>query len=104
MMLPGIFVREGQLSWLQILLILVCVTPGMVVAKSPPPGATIAPMLEKVLPAVVNISTRTRTKVMRHPLLDDPFFGRFFNIPDGQGRERQKQSLGSGVIIDADKG
>ena len=104
MTLPGIYIREGQLHWLQILLLLVFVSPGIVVAKSPPPGATIAPMLEKVLPAVVNISTRTRTKVMRHTLLDDPFFGRFFNIPDGQSRERQKQSLGSGVIVDADKG
>ena len=104
MTLPGIYTRNGQLHWLQILLLLVFVSPGIVVAKSPPTGATIAPMLEKVLPAVVNISTRTRTKVMRHPLLDDPFFGRFFNIPDGQNRERQKQSLGSGVIVDADKG
>ena len=104
MMFPASFIREGQLRWLWVLLLLVCVTPGIVVAKSLPPGATIAPMLEKVLPAVVNISTRTRTQVTRHPLLDDPFFGRFFNIPDGQSRERQKQSLGSGVIIDADKG
>ena len=104
MTLPGIIPGLGQLRWLLVLLVLVFGSPGTAVAKSPPPGATIAPMLEKVLPAVVNISTRTRTKVMRHPLLDDSFFHRFFDIPDTRGRERQKQSLGSGVIVDAAKG
>ncbi|MEN8206403.1 MAG: DegQ family serine endoprotease [Pseudomonadota bacterium] len=102
MALPGVIPGSGQLRLL--LLALVFGSPCIAVAKSPPPGSTIAPMLEKVLPAVVNISARTRTKVMRHPLLDDPFFRRFFDVPDSRGRERQKQSLGSGVIIDAAKG
>ncbi|MFC1702245.1 trypsin-like peptidase domain-containing protein [Pseudomonadota bacterium] len=35
--------------------------------------------------------------------MDDPFFRRFFNIPD-RPRERVSQSLGSGVIVDAEKG
>jgi serine protease Do/serine protease DegQ len=106
MTLPGIIPGAGQLRWLWQLLLLAIVfgSAGNAVAKSPPPGASIAPMLENVLPAVVNISTRTRTKVMRHPLLDDPFFRRYFNIPNSPGRERQKQSLGSGVIVDAAKG
>ena len=104
MTLPGIIPGPGQWRWLLVLLVLVSGGPGVAVAKSPPPGSTIAPMLEKVLPAVVNISTRTLTKVRRHPLLDDPFFRRFFEIPEGRGRERQKQSLGSGVIVDAGKG
>ncbi len=104
MTLPRIFPRSGQLRWLLVLLVLAGGSLETAVAKTPPPGATIAPMLEKVLPAVVNISTRTRAKVMRHPLLDDPFFGRFFEIPGGQGSQHQKQSLGSGVIIDAGKG
>ena len=107
MILPGITTGSGQMRWLLallVLLVLVCGSTGIAVAKPPPPGATIAPMLEKVLPAVVNISTRTRTKTVRHPLLDDPFFRHFFEIPDARGRERQKQSLGSGVIVDAAKG
>jgi serine protease Do/serine protease DegQ len=37
-------------------------------------------------------------------LLDDPFFRRFFNIPEQQPRHRTKQSLGSGVIFDAKRG
>ncbi|MGD8926076.1 MAG: DegQ family serine endoprotease [Thioalkalispiraceae bacterium] len=64
---------------------------------------TLAPMLKKALPAVVNIATRGTVRVQSNPLMEDPFFRRFFNIPD-QPREQQVQSLGSGVIVDADKG
>jgi serine protease DegQ len=63
---------------------------------------TLAPMIERVTPAVVNISSRTRTRV-RDPLLDDPFFRRFFGVPN-MPQERVEQSLGSGVIVDAAKG
>jgi len=63
---------------------------------------TLAPMIERVTPAVVNISSKTRTRV-RDPLLDDPFFRRFFGVPN-MPQERVEQSLGSGVIVDAAKG
>ena len=63
---------------------------------------TLAPMLEKATPAVVNIATESRLTV-RNPLLDDPFFRRFFSIPD-QPRERKEQSVGSGVVVDARHG
>lgn len=63
---------------------------------------SLAPVLKRVTPAVVNINTRTRVRV-RSPLLDDPFFRRFFNIPDTP-QERVSQSLGSGVIVDAVNG
>ena len=73
-------------------------------ARTAPPGDSIAPMLEQVLPTVVNISTRTRVTVQRHPLLDDPFFRRFFDLPGEQPRERKQHSLGSGVIVNAAEG
>ncbi|MGR8941189.1 MAG: Do family serine endopeptidase [Gammaproteobacteria bacterium] len=60
-------------------------------------------MLKKVVPGVVNISTRTRIRYEENPLLRDPFFRRFFDIPN-MPLERESQSLGSGVIIDAGKG
>ncbi len=104
MMLPAIIPRSGQPGLLLVLLLVICVSPDTAVAKSPPSGITIAPMLEKVLPAVVNISTRIRTRISGHPLLNDPFFRRFFAIPEGQDRQRQKQSVGSGVIVDAGEG
>ncbi|MEI2741458.1 MAG: Do family serine endopeptidase [Candidatus Competibacter sp.] len=62
---------------------------------------TLAPMLEQAAPAVVNIGTESRAT--RNPLLDDPFFRRFFNFPD-QPRERRSQSVGSGVVVDARQG
>ncbi|MBI5042086.1 MAG: trypsin-like peptidase domain-containing protein, partial [Gammaproteobacteria bacterium] len=67
------------------------------------PLPTLAPMLEQVTPAVVNIATIGRIRVEQNPLLNDPFFRRFFNIP-AQPRERQTQSLGSGVVVDAKNG
>ncbi len=66
------------------------------------PLPSLAPVLEEVTPSVVNVYTRTRVRV-RSPLMDDPFFRRFFNIPDVP-RERVSQSLGSGVIVDAGNG
>ena len=78
--------------------------PHLADASPPPPGDSLAPMLEKVLPAVVNISTRSTVQLRRNPLLDDPFFRRFFDLPEIQPRARQTQSRGSGVIVDARQG
>jgi serine protease DegQ len=66
------------------------------------PLPSLAPMLERVTPAVVNINSKTRVRV-RNPMLDDPFFRQFFGQQSAP-RERIEQSLGSGVIIDAAKG
>ena len=63
---------------------------------------SLAPMLEHVTPAVVNINSKTRVRV-QNPLLDDPMFRRFFGMP-GTPREQVQQSLGSGVVVDATKG
>ncbi len=72
------------------------------VAVDGQPLPSLAPVLKNVLPSVVNIYTQTRVRV-RSPLLDDPIFRRFFNVPDIP-RERVSQSLGSGVIVDSQNG
>lgn len=64
---------------------------------------SLAPMLEKVTPAVVNIATEGRIQQNMNPLFTDPFFRHFFNVPD-QMIERKTNSLGSGVIVDAKRG
>jgi len=76
----------------------------LAVGETPMP--TLAPMIKRVSPAVVNIATRgtIRDRSPQNPLLDDPFFKRFFDIPDMGPRERQFQSAGSGVIFDAKNG
>ncbi len=62
---------------------------------------SLAPMLETIQPAIVNISTTTRIDYNDHPILRDPMFRRFFNIPEQRNRS---SSLGSGVVVDADRG
>lgn len=87
---------------------------GLALAPAPVPAAlpwnagsgelpTLAPMLEKATPAVVNVNTESRVRMPRNPLLDDPVFRRFFDLPK-QPHERKSQSLGSGVIVDAERG
>ena len=80
--------------------------PTAPVADSPMPS--LAPMVKRTSPSVVNIATRGTIKEkpgQRNPLMDDPFFRRFFDAPpDSKPRERQFQSAGSGVIVDAKNG
>ena len=65
---------------------------------------SLAPMLEDVTPAVVNIYTISETP-QRNQLIDDPFLRKFFNIPDQQkSKKRNRSGLGSGVIINSKKG
>jgi len=63
---------------------------------------TLAPIVNEVTPAVVNISVVTRSPLEDNPLFRDPFFRRFFNLPDKP--QRQEQAAGSGVIVDAARG
>ena len=58
--------------------------------------ASLAPMLKGVTPAVVNIAVTAKVEI------DNPL-RRFFG-PDVEPIEREVQSIGSGVIIDAAKG
>src|SRR5688500_15331294 len=70
------------------------------------PVPSLAPIVKKASPAVVNIATRGTLREQRrnNPLLEDPFFRRFFDAPELAPRERQFQSAGSGVIVDAKNG
>ena len=54
--------------------------------------------VSRAAPSVVNIYTRTVTKATKHPLLNDPFFGRLYN----RQQQRIESSLGSGVIMQSD--
>lgn len=73
------------------------------------PLPSLAPMIKQVHPAVVNIATfSTQQYNYTNPLLDDPFFKHFFNLPDQRHSDslpkKHQKSAGSGVIVDADKG
>ncbi len=66
---------------------------------------SLAPMLKEVNPAVVNISTYAKQETY-NPLLNDPFFRFFFNVPESyqQNPQPRQQSAGSGVIVNAREG
>lgn len=79
---------------------------GMLQSADPGQVPSLAPMLKSVLPAVVNISVSGEEAVQQNPLMQDPFFRRFFGQP-GMPQAPQKQefqAIGSGVIVNADKG
>ncbi|HEY6821915.1 MAG TPA: Do family serine endopeptidase [Burkholderiales bacterium] len=62
---------------------------------------TLAPLLERVTPAVVNIAVLQKSPEDQNPLLRDPFFRRFFGMPD---QAEPQVAAGSGVIVDAKSG
>ncbi len=64
-----------------------------------PGPASYAGAVNVAAPTVVNIFTTQKVKV-RNPLMEDPFFRRFFGNQAPQ--ERQQSSLGSGVIVSAE--
>jgi len=62
---------------------------------------SLAPLLQQVTPAVVNISVSSASPEEDNPFLQDPFFRRFFGLQD---RPEPRMSAGSGVIVEATKG
>ena len=89
-------------------ILLLALTTGHAIAALPTqvdgePLPSLAPMLEKTTPAVVNISTVSVVRTEDHPLLRDPFFRWFFERPL-ERRNKRSQSLGSGVVIDSNRG
>ena len=65
---------------------------------------SLAPMLENVTPAVVNIYTISEAEETTQQI-DDPFLRKFFNIPGQQkSKKKNRAGLGSGVIINSKKG
>src|SRR3982075_1226851 len=95
-----------------LLALVVALAPAPLPAAMPPavgetPLPTLAPLTKKVPPAVVTTPPAGpfRGPGPQNPLLDDPFFRRFFDVPPDTGpRERPFQSAGSGVIVDAKSG
>lgn len=65
---------------------------------------TLAPVLERVAPAVVNIAVESRVAIEQNPLFQEPFFRFFFGDIPQEPQERRLISAGSGVIVDAERG
>ena len=94
--------RLAHFSWLMIMLASVSlagVIPNSVNGQQLP---SLAPMLDRITPAVVNISTRAEAPAVDQSILD---LYRFFYGEEAPNRApSEPTSLGSGVIIDAKRG
>jgi S1-C subfamily serine protease len=100
-----------------VFLILAAVTGGVVARMLPvasgsdgggartlavPSEDSLSPLVGRTAPAVVNIATLQPSPAQQNPLLQDPFFRRYFGIPDAA--LQPKMAAGSGVIVDGKNG
>jgi len=96
------FLRAFLLLLLSVLASVIAFEAQAQLLASPQDLPTLAPVVSKVTPAVVNISVLTRSPLEDNPLFQDPFFRRFFELPERP--QRKEQATGSGVIVDAAHG
>jgi S1-C subfamily serine protease len=108
--------RQRFPFFLLFLLILVAAFLGGLVARMIPSGQTdpgprvlagpaddsLAPLVRKTSPAVVNIAVLQPSPAEQNPLLQDPFFRRYFGVPDAA--LQPAMAAGSGVIVDGERG
>lgn len=67
-----------------------------------PSDQSLAPVVRKTSPAVVNIAVLQPSPAQQNPLLQDPFFRRYFGVTDQA--LQPTVSAGSGVIVDGERG
>ncbi|HEY7643552.1 MAG TPA: Do family serine endopeptidase [Hyphomicrobiales bacterium] len=95
---PILLLLPLALGWLVSPLALAGTPPATAQCEMP----SLAGMLQDVLPGVVSINFPDN-KSADDPLLSDPFFRRFFGLPE-QPQLGEFQVGGSGVVVDAAKG
>jgi serine protease DegQ len=104
-MMPSPSMRLPFLSVLSLLFLSTAVMAAMPASINGEGLPSLAPLVEQTAPAVVNIRTKGTVSAPRNPLMEDPFFRRFFGVPEGQQpQQREVSAAGSGVIIDAKNG
>ena len=109
--------RRGVSFLALLLLLVIAAIMGGVVARLLPIGTSgaaeprtlavpsedsLSPLVKKTAPAVVNIATLQPSPAEQNPLLQDPFFRRYFGIPDAA--LQPAIAAGSGVIVDGKHG
>jgi len=100
--------KSKYLGRITVVLVLVfcCCTAKTAFARIPgvvdgTPLPSLAPMLERVTPAVVNISTRS---IQRTDKSLEDFYRYFYGVEPPAQKPSEPRSLGSGVIVDAELG
>jgi len=69
----------------------------------PATDVSLAPLIRKTAPAVVTIAVLQPSPAQQNPLLQDPFFRRYFGVPDAAALQ-PTVAAGSGVIVDGERG
>jgi len=67
-----------------------------------PTDNSLAPLVRKTSPAVVNIAVLQPSPAEQNPLLQDPYFRRYLGIPDAA--LQPVIAAGSGVVVDGQRG
>jgi S1-C subfamily serine protease len=67
-----------------------------------PADDSLAPLVRKTSPAVVNIAVLQPSPAEQNPMLQDPFFRRYFGVSDAA--LQPAIAAGSGVIVDGQRG
>jgi serine protease DegQ len=70
---------------------------------APPNDVSLAPLIKRTAPAVVTIAVLQQSPAQQNPLLQDPFFRRYFGVPDAAALQ-PTVAAGSGVIVDGKRG
>jgi len=97
----GALIRLVLLTFVGLSLYSAELAAGALPPSGPGEMPTLARLVEQVTPAVVNIAVLSHSPEQDNPMLQDPFFRRFFGLPEAS---RPQISAGSGVIIDAQQG
>lgn len=97
--------QHALFAWAGVVLLAFSQTAGAALPDrtSNGPLPSLAPMIDDVSPAVVNIAIEAQVRQAQNPLMQDPFFRRFFDLPE-RAPTRRAVAAGSGVIVDAKKG
>jgi S1-C subfamily serine protease len=112
---PPSSARRPSILLLALLLFVAAIAGGVVARMLPlkadepaprilagPTGDSLAPVVRKTSAAVVNIATIQPSPAEQNPLFQDPFFRRYFGVPDAA--LQPTLSAGSGVIVDGSRG
>ena len=96
--------RSIRFAWLSLMLLLFGTAHAQLPAEvDGRPLPSLAPLVKRVAPAVVNIRVSQTIQAQGSPYADE-MFRRFFGLPDLPGGSREVASAGSGVIVDAENG
>ncbi len=92
-----------QFLWVSLLIVMAStVGAAMPASVDGHPMPSLAPLVKRVAPAVVNI--RVSQTIDAQAQYGDEMFRRFFGLPRSPGGTREVASAGSGVIVDAKNG